>query len=763
MSEPTPTIPVSNPLFRLWAILAAALSLSIGWGIRGNYGHELGAMFPGAIAAIAVCLLSGREDWRERVAFFAFFGALAWGFGGSMSYGQVIGYTHSGHYSTQLFGFAALFLIGFLWAALGGAGTALPAVLDRQRLTEMFKPLTVLLTVWAVMYFALDDVFYRVMQVEGASQRHESGLYWFDSDWIEVGVVLVGLLLFDFFDRRFENGFLLPIAAILGAAAGTVAQFGAEEFVPGALLRQFEREWPTLEIVVRANVGWVLGALVGLWFFFRHNKRLADDSVENGFLLVVFAGAAALVGYGLQYLITMAGLAQAAAERLVRYQGDVAGGQYSREQLVTNWPNLALDFPQHVGWAVGLILGVAAYFARYGTFRRGSSLFVHMAVGWFVGFLLFPVLLDIRMTPPRSDNWAGVLGTFVGAVVYFLRSRLQPVVVASLACGTIGGLGFSGAAWLKLMMVSFGNPHLVDEPGLINAWSEWHDTPEAAFPEILRDPAFVEKWQHVLEPWQHWQSANWHSFLEQAYGFINGIGLIVALALLVTRVATLDDKRPRRAWTEIFALTFVLPVLIYLNMVKNLNEWTSQHAGHQPLPSLMRAPLFGSIELSASAWFHLLYWIAAGAFILLMIVHVRGRRLDVVPATWLGRGQLIYLLLAWAFVLGDWTKYIVAFRENRLITEGVILLNAVIATILVLSVPRQSEAVRKRPAPRWNTLVAATLVVAVLVAAAAPLAQTWSVRQVYGDAHTGHADANHRFGPKANWRISPLLKGQRHR
>ena len=102
-----------------------ALSLSIGWGIRGNFGHEYGAMIPGALAAMAAVLLVGRPDWLPAIPFFAMFGALGWSFGGSISYMMVIGYTHSGHSPSVLYGFACLFVIGFLWAAPGGAGTAL--------------------------------------------------------------------------------------------------------------------------------------------------------------------------------------------------------------------------------------------------------------------------------------------------------------------------------------------------------------------------------------------------------------------------------------------------------------------------------------------------------------------------------------------------------------------------------------------------------------------------------------------------------------
>jgi len=87
MVRETPLHPLPKPpSFRTSSILLDLLSLSIGWGIRGNYGHQADPMIPGAPAAIATALLSGREDWRQRVHYFAFFGALGWGFGGSIAY-----------------------------------------------------------------------------------------------------------------------------------------------------------------------------------------------------------------------------------------------------------------------------------------------------------------------------------------------------------------------------------------------------------------------------------------------------------------------------------------------------------------------------------------------------------------------------------------------------------------------------------------------------------------------------------------------------
>ncbi len=102
-------------------LLFVALAMSVGWGFRGNYGHEYGAMVPGALVAIAVCLISGREDWYRRIIYFGLFGAVGWAFGGQMSYGIIIGYTKSTDLLTVFYGFGALFLIGLIWGGIGAA------------------------------------------------------------------------------------------------------------------------------------------------------------------------------------------------------------------------------------------------------------------------------------------------------------------------------------------------------------------------------------------------------------------------------------------------------------------------------------------------------------------------------------------------------------------------------------------------------------------------------------------------------------------
>ncbi len=129
-------------------VLLTGLSVSIGWGIRGQFGHEYGAALAGALGGMVVALLSGREDWRRRIHYFALFGAIGLAFGGGMSYMKNVAYAHSSDPATVLYGFGTLFLVGFIWAAPGGTGIAMPAYWSREELTKTFVPLCAVFIAW---------------------------------------------------------------------------------------------------------------------------------------------------------------------------------------------------------------------------------------------------------------------------------------------------------------------------------------------------------------------------------------------------------------------------------------------------------------------------------------------------------------------------------------------------------------------------------------------------------------------------------------
>ena len=135
-------------------LLVTALSVSIGWGVRGQFGHEYGAALAGALGGMTIAMLSGRPDWLARVHYFAFLGAVGFGFGGAMSYMKTLAYTHSSDSMTVLYGFACLMVLGALWAAPAAAGMGLAAYLDREELTKLFVPLSAIFLAWHFDYLA---------------------------------------------------------------------------------------------------------------------------------------------------------------------------------------------------------------------------------------------------------------------------------------------------------------------------------------------------------------------------------------------------------------------------------------------------------------------------------------------------------------------------------------------------------------------------------------------------------------------------------
>lgn len=532
------TSPGLSPL----AILFVGLALSIGWGVRGNWGHEYGAMIPGALAAMAAVLVSGRDDWLRRIPFFAFFGAVGWSFGGSISYMQVIAYTHSGHWDSVLYGFACLFLIGFMWGALGGAGTALPAFLSRARLTELMLPVAAVFAAWLgqSIYFRIlfagmrDQVEHGIITKELAAERL-SWLNWYDTDWIAV---------------------LVAAASVLVLA------------------------------VARRRLCW------------------------------------------------------------------------------------------------------------------GTSLVLYLCAGWWLGFTLLTVGLGLRMTPPRGDNWSGALGMTVAAIAFFIRRREWEILWATIVTGFFGGLGFSGATLIKLVLV---------HPGFQE--------------RVFGGPV----------------SSNWHSILEQSFGFIAGIGVALSLGYLSTRAVRHTEEASLRRWAEPLCVLFVMLVITYVNIVKNLEAvWLKD-------PRTLQDTLWG---ISSATWFNLAYLALAVTIVVPLLAYCRGRELAVLPASRLGKGQLFFIVFLWWIVIGNLSRT-VPFPEQRLITEGVIHVNACLCTLFALLLPASTLVAGFEPPPNWRQFVRNTALSAAIGAVLVVAGEFGLVRGLWGDTFAKQGNLHVRFGKDA--------------
>jgi hypothetical protein len=685
-----------NPLLAPSAIFLIGLSLSIGWGIRGNFGHEAGAMIAGVLSATAVAVLSGRDDWRSRTAYFALFGALGWGFGGSIAYMYPISFTESGHSASTYFGYFGLFLEGGLWCGMGAAGTALAATMPLSRLTGMFRPLCFVLVAMGLRHW-IEGPLENLLAPSGSDagdatwHRHESPLYWFDADWLPACMALVGVCAFDLFDR----------------------------------------------IRTRSN-------------------RLLNHPA----MLLPFAACGAAIGYFIQALLRASGLEASIRRAIVVKLGDLSyvnpttGNGFDPDQLLTNWPQFFSDYPQHVGWAIGLVCGLALYFVLTGKFRDDASLFVYVSLGWLVAFLAMPVLgstllMDyggLRLMPPRSDDWAGILGVFIAGLVWSRRHALAQVSHVMSIGFILGGISFASVPMIRYLLRYPGHP--------------WR------FPD------------GVPETFAHYQSANWHSILEQMHGFGHGLAIAIAMTMLWRRHPfervvrrSRDPAQSHSAWTIAFSVWFVWFVIGFLNLHKLVETWVANGA----VPPTLKAPLAGFIEASPIVWFNVVWWTVAAVCGLLLIAHHR-HPLDIVPATWTGKGQLVYVTFLWLMVIGNLNRAIPGFSNGRMVTEWVLFMNASLATLLIVLLPRREREAGSRestrpltpdtrhltPSSPWPSLTK-TWLLGLCSATALMCLYGYLTLAIYQPYLEGKPWANHRrFGPEAKWRIDPILKHGEH-
>lgn len=120
----------------LWlAMLLTAMAGGLGWGIRGQYGHETGAMIAGLLVGLVLVFLFCPQGTSLSAARAVALATVAISFGGSMTYGQTVGLTHDaplvGNWAALRWGLLGLFIKGGIW--IGFAGVFLGMGLSGRR------------------------------------------------------------------------------------------------------------------------------------------------------------------------------------------------------------------------------------------------------------------------------------------------------------------------------------------------------------------------------------------------------------------------------------------------------------------------------------------------------------------------------------------------------------------------------------------------------------------------------------------------------
>ncbi len=277
-------------------VLFGALAGGLGWGIRGQYGHETGAMIAGSLVALVLALLFCRDAPSLPVARAVAWATVAIGFGGSMTYGQTVGLTHDpalvGHWDALWWGLLGLALKGGLWIGFAGAflGMGLGGV--RYRAGELLVLMLALLALFFLGCRWLNQPFdpaHRILpQIYFSADWRwlpEAALKPRPEVWGGMLAALIGVVAYAGGYRRDRLALNLALWAVLGGAIGfplgqTLQAFHAwnlDLFQSGTLARidSCLNWWNFMETTFGAVMGGTLGW--GLWLN-RHRLAVAQNT-----------------------------------------------------------------------------------------------------------------------------------------------------------------------------------------------------------------------------------------------------------------------------------------------------------------------------------------------------------------------------------------------------------------------------------------------------------------------------------------------------
>ncbi len=269
----------------LWlCMVLTAMAGGMGWGIRGQYGHETGAMIAGVLVGLVLLLLFGRGTTSLTAARAAAMFALGISIGGCMTYGQTVGLTHNGslvgNWEALRWGLTGLFLKGGIW--IGFAGVFFGMALSGRR----YRPLEVGLLLLVMVFLIFLGLHLFNMPFNPAEQRlpriyFSEHWYWkTDAElqprpeqWGGLLVALIGMVVYAGVARRDWLAVWLAFWGFLAGGAGfslgqSVQAFHAwntDWFRQGwfGTIEPYMNWWNMMEITFGAVFGAILA--LGVW------------------------------------------------------------------------------------------------------------------------------------------------------------------------------------------------------------------------------------------------------------------------------------------------------------------------------------------------------------------------------------------------------------------------------------------------------------------------------------------------------------------
>ena len=272
------------------SVLFASMAGAMGWGIRGQYGHETGAMIAGLLVSLTLmCLLCPNAPLLS-IARAVALCTVAMGFGGSMTYGQTIGLTQYaslvGNWAALRWGMAGLSIKGAVWIGFAGVfwGMGLSGI--RYRWYEM---LLIMLSMVGLYFLGV----YLINSPYNPSEKQLPALYFSDywhwkpenfgrprfECWGGLHLALMSLIAYVGLCRKDRLAPRLAFWGILGGAIGfplgqslqACHAWNPDFFSQGIWvhLDPYMNWWNMMETTYGAVMGGMLG--FGLWL---NRKRI---------------------------------------------------------------------------------------------------------------------------------------------------------------------------------------------------------------------------------------------------------------------------------------------------------------------------------------------------------------------------------------------------------------------------------------------------------------------------------------------------------
>ncbi|MBI4559734.1 MAG: hypothetical protein HY706_19260 [Candidatus Hydrogenedentes bacterium] len=279
-------------------VLFAAMAGGMGWGIRGQYGHETGAMIAGLLVSLTLTLLLCPRARSLSVARAVALATVAIGFGGTMTYGQTIGLTQNapmiGNWEALRWGMLGLAIKGGLWIGFAGVFLGMGLGGIRYHWLELLLLMFGVLAACALGLYLLNSPFYPENKSLPAVY-FSAHWYWEPNADIKTlkprpefwgGLLFALATVVAYAGWWRKDGLALRLAGwgVLGGAIGfplgqclqAYHAWNVESFSEGlwAQLDPNMNWWNMMETTFGATMGATLG--LGLWL---HRKRIrfVDD------------------------------------------------------------------------------------------------------------------------------------------------------------------------------------------------------------------------------------------------------------------------------------------------------------------------------------------------------------------------------------------------------------------------------------------------------------------------------------------------------